>query len=119
MNYGWGHLLGIEEKKKHKYLAKPKEIDGIYFPSTREAEIYQEHLLEQKAGLIEGLKVHPKYRIFVCGQFVCSTSLDFVFFDKQTNAWVYEDVKGQYLPMSKLKHKLLEITQGIKVRIVK
>lgn len=34
----------------HKYNAKPTEVDGIRFPSRREARYYQDLLLAQRSG---------------------------------------------------------------------
>lgn len=52
------NLLG---KKKHKYSAKPTEVDGITFDSKREAEYYQELKLLERAGEITRIELQPEY----------------------------------------------------------
>lgn len=37
---------------RHKFNAKPVNLDGWHFPSTKEGRYYQELKLKQKAGII-------------------------------------------------------------------
>lgn len=39
-------------KPRHKFKAKPVNIDGWHFPSTKEGRYYQELKLKQHAGLV-------------------------------------------------------------------
>jgi hypothetical protein len=105
----------VRTKTRNKFRAKSQRIDGIYFPSTGEANRYLELKLQEKAGVITELKIHPRYPIVINGIKVCSVVLDFEYFLGKTRT--YEDWKGYYTAESKLRHKLLEAAYMIKVLI--
>jgi hypothetical protein len=44
-----------------KYNAVKKEVNGIKFDSTGEANRYSELLLEERAGKISGLQLKPRF----------------------------------------------------------
>lgn len=46
---------------EHKYGAKPVEVDGIKFPSTKEANYYSELKLLKQAGEILGFSLQPEF----------------------------------------------------------
>ena len=72
--------------------------------------------LESK-GLITGLKLHPRYPIFINGIQICTVILDFEYFDKELDKTMYVDRKGFYTSESKLKHKLFSASYGKEVTI--
>jgi len=75
-------------------LGRRVTIDGHKFPSFTEARRYEELKLALKAGAIEWLKVHPRYRLEVNGVHVADYAADFEYIDRSSGAKVVEDVKG-------------------------
>lgn len=112
-----GSVKGYGFKVKSKFHAKPQRADGIYFPSTGEYKRYLELKLEQSAGEIDSLNIHPRYPIVVGGTQVCLVELDFSYF--KNGKWVYEDFKGVYTSESRLRHKLFEAYYGARVLITR
>ena len=104
--------------RRNKYGAIKVRTDGYLFDSKAEARRYADLKLMQGAGLISGLACHPKYPIVYQGTKVCIVELDFEYTDSSGEP-VFEDVKGVYTAMSRLKHKLVKAFYGIDVRIVR
>ena len=50
----------MTQRFKHKFNAKPTEVDGIRFASKKEANYYADLKLRQAAGLV----------LFSCGKFL-------------------------------------------------
>ena len=48
--------------KRNKYSAVKTVVDGYTFDSKREAAVYAELKLRERAGEISCVKVHPQYR---------------------------------------------------------
>lgn len=96
-------------KKENKYHNQKVTVDGITFDSVKEASRWQELQLMERAGEIVGLvrqariELVPKTNMFRPVYYVA----DFVYFDKQKNKTVYEDVKGVRTDVYRLKKKLL------------
>jgi hypothetical protein len=107
----------VRIKSKNKYRAKSQRIDGIYFPSTAEANRYMILKLQEKAGMISELRIHPRYPILINGKKVCDVVLDFEYL--QDGERVHEDTKGYQTAESKLRHKLVEAAYMIKVLITR
>ena len=85
---------------KHKFHAKPTELDGIKFPSKKEAKYYSELLLRQKAGeVVFFLRQIP---FFLPGnvKYVC----DFMEFNSDGTVH-FIDTKGFKTSMYKTKKK--------------
>lgn len=103
--------------KESKYHNKWVEVDGIKFPSIKEAERWKTLRLMERAGEIVGLnrqvkiELVPKSNLFRAVYYVA----DFVYFDKKTGKTVYEDVKGVRTDVYKLKKKLLYWRHGIEI----
>lgn len=53
--------LGEQEKSKSKYNACKTSVDGITFDSAKEAQHYATLLLLERAGVIENLKLQPRF----------------------------------------------------------
>jgi len=104
--------------RRNKYGNKRVKLDGYSFESKAEARYYGEMKLLEQAHIISGLVVHPKYPIVYKGTKVCVVELDFEYCDAD-GVIHFVDVKGQYLPMSRLKHKLFKAFYGEEVTIVR
>lgn len=92
----------------NKYRAIKVKYDGYSFDSKAEFYEYTRLKQLQSLGEISNLTVHNKYPIIVNGVKICVVMDDFNYFDHKTNQQVCVDVKGQDLPMSKLKRKLVK-----------
>ena len=102
----------------NKYKARKTEIDGILFDSKREAARYQELRLLVRAGLICELESQKKFDLIVNDQKVCSYYADFMYYDKEKECWIVEDVKGgkaTQTPVYRLKKKLMKAVLGIEI----
>jgi hypothetical protein len=111
--------MKVSSMGKNKYGAIRVQEDGISFASKLENRRYRELKLLQQSGEIEGLQVHPKFKAIVKGTLVCTIILDFQYWDKKTNALVYEDTKGTVPPISRLKFKLLKaLFPEVDVRLI-
>ena len=49
--------------KPSKYRSKKVEVDGITFDSQKEANRYQELLLEKRAGLVLDIELQPSFEL--------------------------------------------------------
>lgn len=102
---------------KHKYSAVQTEMNGILFPSKREARRYGELLLLQKAGAITHLELQKVYSIDLKNKHICNYIADFFYWDRDTQQWTVEDSKGFSTPVFKLKKKLVEAMYDITIKI--
>lgn len=103
--------------KKNKYGETRTTVDGISFHSAKESRRYRELKILEAAGEIRQLLLQPRFKIKIDGQLVCTYVGDFQYTTKE-GKYITEDVKGMDTPLSKLKRKLLLITQGIDVVII-
>ena len=53
--------LALEDKKKNKYNAVKTEVGGITFDSKGESERFASLKLLERAGVISGLKLQPRF----------------------------------------------------------
>lgn len=88
-----------------KYSAKPTSVDGIRFASKREAARYGELTQLQRANVIEGLELQPRFPLIVGNKLVCTYVGDFRYMEKGKP--VIEDVKGFKTDVYTIKRKLL------------
>lgn len=93
--------------RKGKYNNRQVKEDGYVFASQMEHRRYCELKLLIRSGKIEGLIVHPKFQAIVNGVRVCNIILDFQYYEISSRGIVYEDTKGYFPPISRLKFKLL------------
>ncbi len=99
-----------EPTRKSKYNAVKTEVDGITFPSKKEAKIYQ--LLKLRSGVKFILRQIPfdlpgGYR----------HKLDFmVFYHDGKVEWV--EAKGMDLAMGRMKRKQVEVLYGITIEVI-
>lgn len=103
---------------RNKYNNRWTEVDGIKFQSQAEATRYSELRLLEKAGLISGLELQPRYNIHVNRQKICQYRGDFRYVD-EFGKTVLEDVKGLATPVYSMKRKLLKAVYGIDIVEIK
>lgn len=114
---------------RHKYRAKPAEIDGRRFASQREARRYQELVLMQMAREIADLECQPVFPLHVVKLYrngwpieiatVAKYVADFRYMNLRTGEIVVEDVKGFRTETYRLKKKLAEAIHGITITEVR
>ncbi len=103
--------LGVEvPARAHKYQARPEWRDGIYFDAQLELRRYCYLVQVRKAGKLEGLEVHPKFRLYGDGGGGSAVEVglyeaDFAYTDERGR--VVEDCKGAVLPLYVLKRNLM------------
>jgi hypothetical protein len=89
-------LFAVAEQKRqrgNKFGAKRCELDGHKFDSQAERDRYAELKLEERAGEIHGLQVHPVFHLHAHGGGeIGKYEADFAYF--RGNARVVEDVKS-------------------------
>lgn len=103
--------------KNSKYRNKITEVEGIKFHSKKEAKRYSHLSLLLRDGKITDFKRQVKYPIIINGVKICDYVADFVV-TYPSGTVVVEDVKGLVLPMFKIKAKLMEVVNGIKIKLV-
>ena len=98
-----------------KYRAIKTEVDGIMFDSKKEANRYVELKEKLNAGIIQDLKLQPKFDCVINGKKVCTYKADFEYLlvdeigpQGQIGHYVVEDVKGFKTPVYRLKKKMVE-----------
>lgn len=115
-----------------KYHNKPTVVDGIKFPSQREAQYYTDLKKLEKSGKIKELKLQPKFPLLIDDKRpVLMRSdgypngrqayykADFMYVDTASGKRHVVDVKGVSTPVFKLKRALVEAIYGIEIEIVK
>lgn len=101
---------------KSKYRAVPTWVDGIRFPSKKEAARYSELKLLERAGQIRNLELQPAFDITINGVKVGTYRADFSYFTDAGR--VVEDTKGMDTRLSKFKRKCVEAARGFKIIIL-
>ena len=104
--------------KKAKYGNRKKEIDGIMFDSTKEANRYNVLKVRLKAGEIGLLEVHKEYILKAEGKRICKYIADFVYVITATGERVVEDVKSEATRKAKvyrLKKKMMKELLNIEI----
>jgi len=112
------HRLGVKIAKPHKYHARRTTVDGVKFDSEREAEYIGGLILQQRAGIIRLLEIHPSYPITVNGVLIGVYEADARYVLVETGATVVVDVKGVRTPLYRLKKKLVEAIYDIRIQEV-
>jgi Protein of unknown function (DUF1064) len=116
--------LVLHVPRRNKYHAHKLIVDGYTFDSKKEARRYGDLKLYAHAGVITDLEVHPRFDLFAInlkrGEVVQlgHMTLDFQYFECQTQTWKYEDVKGGDATKTtayRLRKRLLEANYGITV----
>ena len=95
---------------RHKFNAKPTELDGIKFSSNKEAKRYTElKILKSSSEVLFFLRQVP-FHLPGNVRYVC----DFMVFWNNGEITI-EDVKGMKLPLYEAKKKILEATYPIEI----
>lgn len=113
------NLWGPRVRKQPR--AKKVRVDDVVLDSKAEARRYGELRLQEKAGQITDLEVHPTYELVVNGYRIGKYTVDFRY--KRDGRMVVEDVKGgaksdPNLRAVKLKIKLVRALYGVDVELV-
>lgn len=115
--------FGMGRNITPKYRNKPTEVDGIKFPSKKEANRWKQLQLLEKNGEVRNIRRQVEYRLEVAGRLICKYRADFVYEElrsevKVGGVWleVVEDVKGFSTPIYVLKKKLMRACLGIEIR---
>jgi len=103
--------------RRHKFAAVRTVVDGITFPSKREAARWRELKLLERAGAITRLERGTRWPIVVNEVLVCEYWPDAEY--REGGILVVEDTKGYRNPLYKLKAKLMQAVHGITIREVK
>jgi hypothetical protein len=99
----------------HKYGAQAVKVDGIKFPSKREARRWSELRLLERAGRIEDLKRQVRFVLDVNAVPICHYVADFTY--REAGRLVVEDTKGVQTDVFKIKAKLMLACHGIAVLV--
>lgn len=102
-----------------KFRNKPTIVDGIRFPSKKEAQRWRDLLLLQANGEVRNIRRQVEYRLEVLGMLICKYRADFVYDELRASVWtdeIVEDVKGYRTPEYRLKRKLMKACLGIEIR---
>ncbi len=95
---------------RHKYRAKPTELDGIKFASKKEAKRYSELKLLREAGEVVFFLRQTPLHLPGGVKYVC----DFLVFWADGTV-TFEDVKGMRTAQYKTKKKIVEATYPIEI----
>ena len=103
----------------NKYRAKRtwSTLCGIFFASKREAEYGDGLFLTQKAGEINELQFHRKFRL--CDKPKVVIEVDFCFRDSKDGQWKYQDCKGKETREYRVKRLWLKEKLGIEVQLIR
>lgn len=111
--------------RRNKYGARKVVVDGITFPSAREANRWRDLLWAERDGQISNLERQVKYvlapGVKFAGEKKAKTALryfaDFRYVDRNTGQTVVEDAKGRQTEAFRIKRHLMKSVHGIDVRI--
>lgn len=110
------HPKPKQERPPSKYRNRKKEIDGIQFDSTKEANRYIDLKAWQYSGQISRLERQREFEIIVNGQLICRYVADFCY--EIDGRQIVEDVKSKVtrkLPVYSIKKKLMAAVLGIEI----
>jgi hypothetical protein len=98
-----------------KYGNKPTKVDGIQFPSKKEASYYAELKIRQAAGEVSYFLMQVPVRLPDGTKYI----VDFqVFFTDPARPVEYIDTKGKETPVFKMKKRGVEHFYPIKITVV-
>lgn len=106
------------QKRGNKYRAKRtwSELCQRTFDSKHEAKRGEELHLLAEGGVITNLEYQVKYVLST--QPKVTITVDFMYRNAQTGAWIWEDAKGVLTREFRVKRIWLQQQQGIEVRLV-
>lgn len=115
------YLAAVSKPKRgNKFGAQRTERDGITFDSKREAEVYGELQLLEKAGRISGFERQRKFELIVNGEIIGTYRADFAFIDHDQDGRLRViDVKGVITRDFRRVKKIIKAAYGIDVEVWK
>lgn len=119
-------MVRIRSLRRQKYGNIRVKDDGYTFDSKREHKRYCELRMLRRSGVIQDLKVHPRFELKVNGQHICFYEGDFSYYNTPVHrvvmpgSFVLEDVKSPATktPLYELKKKLMNAVHNITVEEV-
>lgn len=102
----------------HKYNAKQTIIDGIKFPSKKEANFYQTLKIRKANKEISGFHRQVIFDLPGGIKYLCDFMIIYYQSMTKDSCIEYIDVKGRDTPISKLKRKQVLDLYGVKITIV-
>ncbi|TBB27315.1 DUF1064 domain-containing protein [Rhizobium ruizarguesonis] len=107
-------------KRSNKFGAKKTVFDGITFDSQREAEVYRDLKLLERAGRLSGFERQRRFELIVNGEIVGTYRADFAFIDHdQDGKFRVVDVKGVVTRDFKRVQKIIKAIYNIDVEVWK
>lgn len=104
----------------NKYGAKKTTVDGITFDSKREAEVYGELKLLERAGRISGFERQRKFNLIINRKIIGTYRADFAFIDHdQDGRFRVVDVKGVITRDFRRVRKIIKAAYNIDVEVWK
>ena len=102
----------------NKYHARAVRLDGIWFPSQKEAHRYLELKLLERAGVIKDLRLQVPFVLLPKSQYGRAVKYiaDFVYTEDEKQ--VVEDAKGYRTDVYKLKRRIMAELLGIEIKEV-
>lgn len=112
--------LVAKPKRRNKFGAKRTFYDGQWFDSQREAEVYAELKLLERAGKISALERQRKFNLIVNGEIIGTYRADFCFIDHdQDGRFRTIDVKGVVTKDFRRVQKIIKAAYNIDVEVWK
>lgn len=112
----------LAKRTPNKFGARKKQVDGITFDSTHEAEVYMGLKLRAIAKEIERIQCHVPIRVEVNGDHVFTYECDFVWWYPNGTSAVYQDAKGYRkgaaYQLFRLKKAVVKAALGIEIEEV-
>ena len=123
-------------KPKNKYGAKSTVVDGINFPSQKEARRYAQLKILERAGEIRDLQRQVEFELIPaqfepprtlksgrkvrgrCIERKCVYIADFCYFRADTGEYIVEDAKGFRTDVYRVKKKMVLYKYGIRIKEV-
>ncbi len=106
---------------RRKYGNKKVEINGLKFDSQREAAVFLQYQVLEKAGKVTHLELHPVYKIVINGVKIGRYTPDFQFRETDGKLRVI-DVKSPMTAKTaafRLKKRIVEaLYPGVRIEIV-
>lgn len=120
MRESFAAAFNAKPTKPTKYRAVRTTVikpDGtkITFASKKESHRYHYLSARLLSGSISDLKLQPVIKCAMNGVHICDYRADFLYFDREKQTMVWEDVKGFKTPIYRLKKKIVLALTGIEI----
>ncbi|MGZ2484312.1 hypothetical protein ACVITL_002835 [Rhizobium pisi] len=107
-------------KRRNKFGAKKTMFEGILFDSKREADVYRDLKLLERAGRISGFERQRKFELIVNGAIIGTYRADFAFVDHDQDGRLrVVDVKGVVTRDFRRVQKIIKAAYNIDVEVWK